>query len=288
MEHRDGGFDGAGGLRIAWQAWEGREPARSTVVIAHGVSEHSGRYGHVVERLVPAGHDVYAIDHRGHGRSEGRRVLLDRMDNVVADLDQLVSRAVADHPGRPVFLLGHSLGGCVALAYVLRHQDRLGGLILSAPAAALESASPVVRILSRVLSAVTPGLGVMKVDSGAISRDAAEVRAYEEDPLVDRGKLPARTVAEAAKAIDGFPDRVAEIRVPLLVLHGGEDRLTAVAGSRMVDERAGSEDKTLRVYDGLYHEIFNELPADRARVLDNLVAWLDDHVPAANAEARAG
>lgn len=280
MDHRSETFTGAGGLRIAWQRWGADRPARSVVVISHGVSEHSGRYRHVIDRLVPEGHNVYAVDHRGHGRSEGKRVVLDRMDNVVADLDQLVVQARADHPDLPLFLLGHSLGGCVAISYALEHQDRLDGLVLSAPLAALEAAPPAIRIVSKVLSAATPTLGIIKVDSEGVSRDPVEVRAYEEDPLVDRRKLPVRTVAEAAKAVEGFPDRVGALRLPLLIMHGSEDRLTPVGGSRMVDERAGSEDKTLLIYDGLFHEIFNELPADRERVLDDLSGWLAAHAPA--------
>lgn len=291
MDHREGSFEGAGGLRIAWQAWRGEGAARSVIVLCHGVSEHAGRYRHLVDRLVPAGHHVYGLDHRGHGRSEGPRAFIDSLDNVVSDFDRLVDQARTDEPDLPLFGLGHSLGGAIALQYALEHQDRLDGLVLSAPLAALEAAPAPVRLVSKVLSRVAPRLGIFAVDAEGISRDAGEVRAYEEDPLVYRGKLPVRTLAEATRAIETFRERVPDLTLPLLVMHGTEDRLTPPAGSRMVDERAGSTDKTLRLYDGLYHELFNELPEDRERVLDDLAGWLDAHsaaVAAGSAEQRSG
>ena len=138
-------FSGAGGLPIAWQAWRTETQPRAVVVISHGLGEHSGRYGNVVEELVPRGYHVYALDHRGHGHSGGPRAYTDRMANVVADLDALVVLAESRESGLPVFLLGHSLGGCIALEYALGHHERLRGLALSGPVAALESASPAAR-----------------------------------------------------------------------------------------------------------------------------------------------
>jgi alpha-beta hydrolase superfamily lysophospholipase len=278
VDQRDGRFSGVGGLEIYWQRWLPQAPSgRPTIVIAHGASEHGGRYGHLVERLVPAGYPVYAIDHRGHGRSQGKRAVIDRLANACADLDTLIGLACAERPDAPLFLLGHSLGGCIALAYALDRQERIDALILSAPAAALESASPVVRVAARVLSVLTPSLGVFAVDPAAISRDAGEVKAYIEDPLVYHGKLPARTVAEMAAAIERFPDRVGALTLPLLVIHGSADKLVPPAASEMVNARAGSADKTLRIYDGLFHEMFNELPPDRERVIGEVLGWLDAH-----------
>src|SRR5919205_591186 len=130
MEQREGTFPVRGGLDIYWQAWRGDVPIRATVVISHGAAEHSGRYRHVVERLVPDGYAIAALDHRGHGRSEGRRAVIDRWANAVADLDTFVDRARDEQPDTPLFLLGHSLGGAIALSCALGHQDKLDGLIL--------------------------------------------------------------------------------------------------------------------------------------------------------------
>ena len=276
ISHREGTFVGTEGRRIHWQAWrEDGVPTRAAIVLAHGAAEHSGRYGYVVEKLVPAGYPIWALDHHGHGRSEGRRAVIERLSQAVADLDTLVGMAAAEVPEAPLFLLGHSMGGAISLSYAFEHQDKLDGLILSAPAASLEAASAPVRLIGRVLSAVAPTLGVFDVDPSTISRDPDEVAAYESDPLNHQGRLPARTVAELTSAIQKFPQRVAGIQLPLLVMHGSADELTPDSASRMVHARAGSADKTLTIYDGYYHEIFNEPPADRQRVLDDLLGWLN-------------
>jgi acylglycerol lipase len=281
VEARQGSFAGAGGLRIHWQAWEPEGRRRAAIVLAHGVSEHVGRYGHLLDRALPTGYCVHALDHRGHGHSEGRRAVIDRLARALADLDAFVDLVRDEHPDGPLFLLGHSMGGAFAISYALEHQDKLDGLILSSPAAALGSASPVERALGKLLSRVAPSLGVLDVDPDAISHDPAEVEAYRTDPLVHHGKLPARTVAELTAAIDSYPDRVGTLTLPLLAFHGSADRLTPPEGSRIVHDGASSQDKTLRIYDGLYHEMLNETPADRERVLDDLMAWLDERAPAA-------
>ena len=266
-------FEGAGGVEIAWQSWlPGRSP-RATVVIAHGVSEHSDRYEHVAARLTGAGYAVYALDHRGHGDSEGPRAVIDRLERAVADIDTMVGIARAEQPQQNLFLLGHSMGGALAVEYAIAHQDRIDGLILSAPATALEAASRFELLAGRVLSVVAPRLGVFPVDANDISRDPQVVRDYVEDPRVFHGKLPARTVAELAGAIETMPERVPAIRLPLLVMVGTGDEIVPPAGSEMVHERAGSADKHLITYDGLFHEILNEPEQDR--VMDDLVAWLD-------------
>jgi acylglycerol lipase len=274
-DHRAGHVAGVGGVRIYRQSWTDSGPIRGVVVLAHGASEHSNRYGHVVARLQRAGFAVYALDHRGHGRSDGARALIDRMDHAVTDLDALVVHAAAENPGRPVFLIGHSMGGTLALAYALRFGDRLAGLVLSGPLAALEAAPPPMRIISRVLSAVTPRLPLIAIDSSLISRDPGVVEEYQRDPLVYHGKLPARTVAELARAIDSFPDRVGTITAPTLIMYGTADRLCPTRGSVMLGKRIGAADIVVIPYEGLYHEIFNE--PERDRVLDDLCSWLEGH-----------
>jgi alpha-beta hydrolase superfamily lysophospholipase len=277
VEHVEGQFTGAKGLEIYWQAWRVQVPTRATVVISHGAGEHSSRYRHVAARFAPLGYPVYALDHRGHGHSAGRRALVDRLDNAAADLDVLIDLARREQPDAPLFLLGHSLGGTIALRYTLKHQDKLDGLILSGPVAAIELPPAPVRLAANALSAVAPWMPALAVDPATISRDPAEVEAYRTDPLVHHGKLPVRTVAEIAAATEAFPEQVGSLTLPLLLVHGSEDRLAPVQGSRMVHERASSQDKTLKIYEGLFHEVLNELPGDRERVLADIVAWLDAH-----------
>lgn len=276
MNRDDGYLTGVGGVRIFWQCWLPETAARAVVVTAHGASEHSGRYEHVSTRLVADGYAVYAIEHRGHGRSEGTRALIDRLDHAVEDLDALVTLAAAAHPDLPVFLLGHSMGATISLCYATKHQDRLAGLVLSGSLAALEATPAAQRLVARVLSTVTPGLGLIAIDPNLISRDPAVVTAYVEDPLVHHGKLPARTVTELAAAIDAFPQAVRSITIPTLVMYGTADALCPPAGSQMLEQRLGSEDKTVRAYEGLHHEILNEPEQDD--VLDDVCAWLAAHV----------
>ncbi len=197
------------------------------------------------------------------------------MDHAVTDLDALVVHAASEHPDRPLFLVGHSMGGTVALSYALKHGERLTGLVLSGPLAALEAAPPPMRVLSRVLSALAPRLPLIAIDSSLISRDPAVVEDYRRDPLVYHGKLPARTVAELARAIESFPDQVDTITAPTLIMYGTEDRLCPTQGSLMLGERIGAGDKAVVPYEGLYHEIFNEPEQDR--VLDDLCTWLEGH-----------
>jgi alpha-beta hydrolase superfamily lysophospholipase len=165
------------------------------------------------------------------------------------------------------------MGGAVALSYAIEHQERLDGLILSAPAASLEAADPLTRLAGRALSLLLPKVGVFPIDSSGVSRDPEVVRDYDADPLNYHGKLPARTVAELSDAIGGYPENVARLTLPLLTMHGTADRITPPQGSEMIMERAGSEDKSIIRYDGLFHELLNE--PERQRVLDDIVAWIE-------------
>jgi alpha-beta hydrolase superfamily lysophospholipase len=279
MNHHEGELQGMGGVRLYRQSWLPDGPPRAVVVIAHGAGEHSGRYPHVAARLVEEGYAVYALDHRGHGHSEGPRAVIDRMDNAVEDLDQLIVLAASEQPGVPLFLLGHSMGGTIAVRYAVAHQDRLTGLILTSPLAALEAASPLTRLIARLLSAVTPHLGLFAVDPTLVSRDPDVVRAYETDPLVYHARLPARTIAEIAGAVESFPEAVGAITVPTLIMYGSGDHLVPPAGSMMLNDRIGAADTTLKTYDGLYHEILNEPEQDA--VMDHMCSWLRARVRAA-------
>jgi acylglycerol lipase len=283
---KDGTFRGARGLEIHWRAWLADSEPRAVVVIAHGASEHAGRYEHVAARLTSGGYAVYAVEHRGHGHSQGPRALIDRLDNAVADLDSLVMLAGAAQPGLPLFLFGHSMGGAIAVSYAIAHQDRLSGLILSAPLAALQAAPVPMRVAARVLSALAPRLPLFEIDATLVSRDPAVVESYQKDPLVYHGKLPVRTVAELAGAIERFPESAGAITVPTLIMYGTGDRLCPPEGSVMLGERIGSSDKTLTPYEGLYHEILNEPEQDL--VLDELSAWLGAHTDRTVSPGHAG
>jgi alpha-beta hydrolase superfamily lysophospholipase len=244
--------------------------------MAHGASEHSGRYAWTGEQLAARGYALHALDHRGHGQSEGARAVIDRVDNAVEDLGRLVALAAAESPGEEKpFLFGHSMGGFLALAFATRRQGEIRGLMLSAPVAVLEAASPVQRVAGHVLSAVAPKLGVYTINSSTVSRDPEVVRDYDADPLNFHGKLPARTVHEMAQEVARFPDTVPRIALPLLIQVGTGDELVPPESSELVYGWASSEDKTLKRYDGLYHEILNE--PEREAVVADMLGWLDAH-----------
>jgi alpha-beta hydrolase superfamily lysophospholipase len=272
-EHIEGHLTGQGGLRLYWQGWLPAADPRAAVVISHGAFEHGARYAHVGDALAQAGFATYTVDHRGHGRSEGQRGYIDRMANVVADLGALVALVGDRHPGARRFLLGHSAGGGIALQYTLDGGARdLDGLILSAPTVDVSAVSGLQLRIAKLLSAVLPKAGMVAIDSAGVSRDPEVVRAYDADPLVYHGKGPIRSIAEVLGAAQRFPERVDRLELPVLLMHGTADTLVSVAGTKLVAERASSTDKTLKLYDGLYHEILNEPEQDE--VIADIVAWL--------------
>jgi acylglycerol lipase len=273
MQTRQMTSPGIGGLDLHCQAWLPDGPPRAVIVAAHGLAEHSGRYARVAADLVAQRYGVYAIDHRGHGRSPGERANIGRFEYVVSDFCTFAGRTVRQHVDTPVLLLGHSMGGAVAFASALRLQGTIHGLVLSAPALGLvEPPPPLQRLLAQALSVFAPNAGAMQLQPRHISRDAAVVREYEADPLVHHGPVPARTVVELLRAMESFEWQAMQLRLPTLVLHGTADRLVPIAGAMPVWEAIEPRYRTVREYDGLYHEVLNE--PERAQVLRDLLQWL--------------
>lgn len=264
---------GGGGMGLFWRLWapDDVQPA-ARIVISHGYAEHGGRYRHVAERLTGAGLAVVVPDHRGHGRSDGRTVSVRRFDEYVEDLHTVVLDATAELGEAPTVLLGHSMGGLIAALYALRHQAELRALVLSAPAVVATGVSAPAIALGRLLARVAPEVGVMKLPLEEISRDPAVVAAYLADPLVHPRRLRARLGAEMLRAIGEVAAGLPRLTLPLLVMQGSADALVDPSAAAFVHDRVGSRDRTLKVYPGLYHEIFNE--PERDLVLDDLVEWL--------------
>jgi alpha-beta hydrolase superfamily lysophospholipase len=257
------------------RAWLPERAPDAVLVVSHGLAEHSGRYAEFAAHFVTRGYAVYALDHRGHGRSSGVRANVGRFSWLVSDLGAFAGRAQREHPDLPVFLVGHSMGGAIALASALRNPAGLKGLVLSGPAlAAGDAVSGPKRLAVRLLSRFSPNTGAMTLPAAAISRDPAVVRAYESDPLVHRGAIPARTLVELVEAMEEFPEIATGLKTPVLVQHGTADRLVPLAATRPVYERLGlPRMRTVRLYDGLFHEIYNE--PEREQVLADLESWLD-------------
>jgi lysophospholipase len=254
--------------------------------LVHGYGEHSGRYDAAARHLASEGVAVQGFDLRGHGRSDGKRCFVSDFREFLTDVDAALGRASRSWPGAPLFLMGHSLGGLIAAYHVIERAPALSGLILSAPSASLgDDFPPLKRRLAEIAGRVLPWLPTVRFPSESLSRDATVVEGYRKDALVHHGRTPARTASEIIRAIRVVRERAAEIELPLLVMHGSRDQVTDVEGSRMLHERASSHDKTLRVYDGLYHEIMNE--PERESVLGELTAWLAAHA-GAGAERGSG
>jgi acylglycerol lipase len=272
----EGDFVGVRGLRIHHRSWLPAGQPRGIVVIAHGFAEHGGRYTRVAERLVVEGVAVRAADHRGHGLSEGKRTSVIRFDDYVDDLTTTITEAKDQWPALKLILLGHSMGGLVALRFAVRDASLIDGLVVSAPAACPGDVSRLKLTIGRALSRVAPNTAVMRLPLNKISRDPAVVEAYNTDPLVFRTPIKARLGAEMLATMDRVDAGLPAMRVPLLVMQGTSDGLVDPGCGPQVYNRAGSPDKTLKMYDGLWHEIFNE--PERDHVLDDLAAWVNVHL----------
>ncbi|NKI19293.1 alpha/beta hydrolase [Spongiibacter sp. KMU-166] len=277
MNHLDGSLSSADGTEIYWQSWQCPEPV-ACVLVSHGLGEHGGRYAPIAERLVQQGCNVFAIDHRGHGKSGGRRGLIDHFTRCIDDVDLLVEQQLIP-AGRPVIVFGHSMGGAIATAYAIKHQQKLAALMLSGAALSADLVPGPMKLICAGLGKLAPRLPVLKIDPSAVSRDPEQVALYANDPLNLSGHVPVRTIAEMVATIAGLPSRFPQLRLPMLVMHGSDDQLIPASASEYLFEHCGSEDKTLKIYDGLYHEILNELPDDREQVMDDILEWVSARFP---------
>jgi alpha-beta hydrolase superfamily lysophospholipase len=267
-------FDGVGGVRIVYDVWTPGTDPLGVVILAHGYAEHARRYDHVAERFGEGGLITYALDHRGHGRSGGKPVYLKDMSEYTDDFHHLVGIATAAHPELKRVVLGHSMGGGIVFAYGVEHPDDYAAMVLSGPAVyAQDAVSPVMIMVAKVVGSLMPGLPVENLAADAVSRDPEVVAAYEADPLVHHGKLPAGIAKALIGVGESMPQRASALTAPLLVVHGGQDKLIPVAGSERLVECVGSADVHLKVYPELYHEVFNE--PERAQVLDDVVSWIE-------------
>ena len=279
MNNREGNFSGATGLNIYYQYWEPDARPRALILLVHGAGEHGARYVHLARYFTDQGYAVAALDHPGHGRSEGTPGFVERFDDYLETLRIFHQQVVVDFPGVPQILLGHSMGGLISSLYLLRQQQDFIGCILSGAAIKTDIEPGVLQMyLIRFLAVVLPKTGVLQLDARGVSRDPDVVEKYVNDPLVFHGKLSVRKIAELFKAMHDIQANAEQITVPMLILHGGEDAMAAAEGSRLLYSRISSTDKTLKIYPALYHEIFNE--PEQEEVFADVLAWCNERTTA--------
>jgi acylglycerol lipase len=271
----DGSFEGVEGVKIFTREWQPAGEPRGVLVISHGLNAHSGLYEWAAQQFATNGLAVYALDHRGRGRSEGERFFVKRFADWTQDLATFIDIVKTREPGLPVLLLGHSAGGVIACGYALEHQDEIAGLICEDFAYQVPAPDVALALLKGV-SHVAPHAHVFKLKNEDFSRDPAAVAAMNADPLIANESQPAETMAELARASQLLKKSFQLITVPLLIMHGTADKVTKPSGSKEFYERAGSSDKTLKLYEGHFHDLLADV--GKQQVMADIQAWIDAHL----------
>jgi alpha-beta hydrolase superfamily lysophospholipase len=273
MPHEEDYFEARDGLRLHENRWLPGDDPVAVVAVVHGFIEHSGRYAEVAAELNGHGYAVYAMDLRGHGKSAGPGLFVRSFDDYLGDVELFLSRVREWEPDKPRFLFGHSMGGTIAALLAATRPLDVRGLLLSAPACQVGGGVfPLLRHLAGFVSRVWPGLRAVRFDFRRVSRDPEVVAGMRNDPLVFHGRFPARTGAEILQAASRLRSRMEAIELPFLLMHGTADLVTDVSGSRELHARARSTDKTLELYEGLYHDLLHE--PEREQVTADLIEWL--------------
>lgn len=274
--HEEGTFEGKGRLKIYYQSWR-PESVKAFMVVAHGLAEYSGRYKHVAEHFSNKGVAFYAIDHRGHGLSEGDRGYVDSFDDYVEDLDTFIDMVKEKEKGKKLILLGHSMGGTIALLYALKNPKKVDYLILSSPALRLASDidAGTMKMLEE-LAKTNPKQEIPnQIDPYTLSHDKKVCEAYANDPKVFK-TITAKLLVEFLKAMNRIFENADKLEVPTLLLVAGEDKLVNPKGSMELAKKVKQKDFTMKVYENMYHEILNEL--EKEKVLKDIDEWLKTKV----------
>jgi alpha-beta hydrolase superfamily lysophospholipase len=273
----EGYFQNKQGLRLHYRQWVSDGTAKANLVIVHGYGEHCGRYEDKAAILNAGGYAVHSFDLTGYGKSAGKKAFIPAFAHYLDDLESFLGFKAAAFAGKPLFLMGQSMGGLIVALYAATRTTTAAGMILCSPSLRIsDDVSPLLQKLSGVVGALAPMLPILPLETGAFSRDPAIADDYEKDPLVYHGRIRARTGAEIIRGVRAARENMDKIALPLLILHGTADRLCDPRGSRDLYARAASSDKTLRMFEEGYHELFNDL--EKKAVMNTIVGWLDRHV----------
>jgi alpha-beta hydrolase superfamily lysophospholipase len=259
MKHQDGYFKNQENQSIYFQNWLPDDPPKAVFFIVHGLNEHSGRYDNFSNFFANEGFAVYSMDLIGHGKSDGTRSYVKDFNNYLDDIILYLEKIKQLQPGSPIFLIGHSIGGLIATLLLIDHPEQFAGAVLSGSAVQVpDDVSPLFISLGKFVSFVLPKLGLLKIDLSGLSRNPAVVQDYKDDPLVNSGKFTARISAEINKSFDRVAGEGSQVKAPVLILHGGSDRIVNPACSHFLYALFSSEIKKLIIYDDFYHEIYND------------------------------
>ena len=274
---REERFEGPGGVKLFGRSSKPESSPRAILAISPGFNSHSGQYQWVTDQFTAAGFSVYALDFRGRGKSDGPRFYVDDVKEYVGDLAALVKLAKSREPGLPVYVLAHSAGGVIACTYALDHQNEIAGLICEDFAFQVPAPDFVLSTIA-ALSRVAPHLGVLKLKNKDFSRDPKVVEVMSADPLIKNEVQPAKTLAALWYADQRLKKEFPKLTLPVFILHGTADKVTKASGSQFFYDTAGSKDKTIKLYEGHYHDLLNDV--GKEAVLGDIKGWLDKRVPA--------
>jgi alpha-beta hydrolase superfamily lysophospholipase len=277
---QESSFSGVGGLKIFTRTWKTEGNPLGVVVISHGFNAHSGQYPWVADQFLAQGLAVYALDHRGRGKSEGERFFVEKFADYEDDLATFVSMAKAENPGLPVFLLGHSAGGVIACNFTLDHQSEINGLICEDFAYQIPAPDFALAVI-KGLSYVAPHFHALKLKNELFSRDPAAVAALNNDPLIAGESQPLETLAEMVRADERLKKGFPTITLPVLIIHGAADQVTKPSGSQEFYDNVGSTDKTLKLYEGTYHDPLHDI--NKEVVMNDIINWVNERIPAEQA-----
>jgi len=278
MKHLETSYQTHDGLQLYLQAWMPAEP-RAVLLLVHGLGEHSSRYMHLVEKLTEIDISVFTFDGRGHGKSMNGKpdAYFDSAEDYLKDISALFGKVQSYALGLPVFLYGHSMGGGLVAAFVLKYKPSAAGVILSSPAIKEAEGTPkFLKAIAGLVSKYLPRLKALKLDASKISRDPQEVEKYLNDPLIYTAPIPARTGYELLQVMRFIEINATEFSLPVLLIHGSDDGLTNPQGSKLLFEKAVSTDKTVKIFPEGYHELINDL--DREEVLTTIQKWLNERI----------
>jgi alpha-beta hydrolase superfamily lysophospholipase len=277
LKHLEGEFKGIQDLKIYYQAWVPEGP-KAVIQLVHGGFEHSGRYQNVVNELIPEGYAIYANDHRGHGKSEGLRNYVDSFDQFIEDEKIFYDLIREKYLDLPIFMLGHSLGSFIAIYFTEKYEHLLNGLILSGTGSKPgKETSGFLKLIVKALSKVTPKMKFNpRIDAKFLSHDPEIVKNYKSDPLVKADTITARLGYEMVKNFNRLGATIRNFKINLLVQCGSEDKL--IGGNKELEDYFKMNDKTIKIYEGLYHEVYNEIEKERTVVLKDLKDWLNNHI----------